>query len=98
MHIAITKAARLIRHVPGIERCEWLWDAIRPGYHRLAGLGGRGIPFSVGGQQIRVPAEFACGGWDGYEPETGRVIAHWQGTALAACSWILAARSGCSPP
>lgn len=76
MHVALTKAARRVRHLPGVEGCEWLWNALRPAYHALASIGG-GIPVSVGGQTIRVPAEFAGGGWDGYEPETASVVAEW---------------------
>ena len=46
----IRKVARLIRHAPGIENAEGIWNLLRNPYHKLLSLDGSGVQVVVGGQ------------------------------------------------
>lgn len=71
-------AARRIRHLPGIRRIEGLWRVFRKPYHWLLNSGGGGVEVVVGGKSaIRMPAEFAGGDWEQFEPETIDIFARW---------------------
>jgi FkbM family methyltransferase len=66
--------AQYIRHLPGLERAEWLWAAARGPYHRVLGAGGRGV--KVGGTAaVRMPPEFSGGAWETFEPEAVAALA-----------------------
>jgi hypothetical protein len=46
----LRRMAQYIRHLPGLERAEWLWAAARRPYHRVLDAGGRGV--KVGGEAL----------------------------------------------
>jgi FkbM family methyltransferase len=74
---AARRVARCIRHLPGLENLDGLWNAVRGPYQRLLNTGG-GIEIVVpGGVKIRIPAEFAGFDWEHYEPESLRLVADW---------------------
>mgnify|MGYP001544649519 CR=1 FL=1 len=73
-------AARAVRHAPVLRHAEPLWRRVRPLFHRLLDLRGRGVPVDVGhGRTLRIPAVFtgAVGEWAGYEPECADMVAGW---------------------
>lgn len=76
--LAIQRVAKRVRHAPGLERLEPLWNLLRRPYHRVIGFGG-GAPVNLGGQvMVRMPAEYTGRhSWDGFEPETVRAVADW---------------------
>lgn len=76
--ISIHKLAQRIRHTPGIEQAEGLWNLLREPYHQFLNLNGRGVAISVGGScTVRVPPEFTGGYWEFYEPETVAAAKSW---------------------
>jgi FkbM family methyltransferase len=78
MLLFIRHVARRIRHLPGLERSDSLWNTLRPGYLRLLNLGGQGIAVSVGGRAtIRMPPEYVAASWETYEPEAVGAAAKW---------------------
>lgn len=71
--------AKTIRHAPGLEQAEWLWDALRRPYEQVLNLGGRGVSVSIGGC-CTVPIPAAYSGqlqWESYEPETVATVMRW---------------------
>lgn len=71
-------AAQTIRHLPGLDRADWLWKALRAPYHRVLGAGGRGVEVLVGGSApVRMPPEYAGGTWEALEPKTISAFAGW---------------------
>jgi len=74
----LRKFAQRIRHAPGLERAEGLWKVLRKPYQKLLNAGGRGVLIRVGGKaEVRMPAEFAGGSWETYEPETVEIFKRW---------------------
>lgn len=74
----LRRMAQYIRHLPGLERAEWLWAAARGPYHRVLGAGGRGVEVKVGGTAaVRMPPEFSGGAWETFEPEAVAALADW---------------------
>lgn len=74
----IRKIAQQIRHAPGLERAEVLWNLLRQPYHQLLNLHGTGVAVSVGESCIvRIPPEFCGGYWESYEPEAINVAVSW---------------------
>ena len=74
----LIKIARRVRHLPVIERCESLWSWLRRPYRWLLEAGGRGVDVKIGGVvSVRMPAEFAGGDWDSYEPESVAALVDW---------------------
>jgi FkbM family methyltransferase len=73
----LRRFARTIRHAPGLRRAGWLWDALRPGYHRVLDTFGVGVPMRFGPLTVRIPAEFSGLGWEGYEPEAVQAFVAW---------------------
>jgi FkbM family methyltransferase len=74
----LRRVAQQIRHQPGLERAEWLWSALRGPYQRLLDPGGTGVSIAVGGiANVRMPAEFAGGSWEEFEPESVTAYWHW---------------------
>ena len=68
-----------IRHAPGIENAEWLWNFLRQPYHRFLNLSGKGVSVSVGGSCfVRIPSEFSgAAHWELYEPESIKATFDW---------------------
>jgi FkbM family methyltransferase len=72
------RISQRIRHLPGLEQAEPLWRLLRKPYHRLLNASGRGVKVMVGGTApVWMPAEFAGGSWEKYEPETVAAFAQW---------------------
>jgi FkbM family methyltransferase len=76
---AIRKVARIIRHAPGIENAEGMWNVLRKPYHQLLNLNGGGVPVVIGGHcAVRIPPEFSGAlAWEDYEPETTAALVKW---------------------
>jgi len=75
---ALRQVARRIRHLPGLDGAEGLWRLLRTPYHRLLDRAGKGVRIIVGGKAaVRMPAEFAGGDWELYEPEAVAWFAEW---------------------
>jgi FkbM family methyltransferase len=69
--------AQKIRHLPGLERAEGLWSALRGPYQKLLNARG-GAEVRVGGYaKVRMPAEYAGVNWEDYEPENVKVFTEW---------------------
>jgi FkbM family methyltransferase len=73
----IRKIARRIRHSPLLENRHGLWNAVRGPYQRLLNAGGGASIDMPGGVTIRIPAEFAIGTWEDYEPEAMGLVVAW---------------------
>lgn len=72
------KIARQIRHLPGLEKLDFLWNAVRGPYEVLLALGGQGVIVEIGGRApVRVPLRYAKGGWENYEKKTIEVFYNW---------------------
>lgn len=78
---AVRRFAQQIRHLPALERAEWLWSVLRKPYRQinsLLDLNGRGVRVFVGGNaEVRIPGEFADTNWERYEPESVNIFADW---------------------
>jgi FkbM family methyltransferase len=73
--------AKRIRHAPGLNRAEALWDSLRPLYHVVIDPFGRGVPTVIGGcARVRMPPEFTNGDWAQYEPEAISSAVEWART------------------
>jgi FkbM family methyltransferase len=73
----VRQIARRVRHLPGIENWNGLWDIVRGPYKHFLDAGG-GVEITVSNcVKIRIPAEYSGGDWDNYEPETIRLAADW---------------------
>ncbi len=74
----IRKIAQRIRHAPGLEQAEVLWNLLRKPYHQFLNSSGTGVTVSVGGSCIvRIPPEFCGGDWESYEPEAINALVSW---------------------
>jgi FkbM family methyltransferase len=74
----IRGAARAIRHLPFLEKAEFLWRLLRPAYLALLKLSGSGVAVRLGGAcPVRMPPEYVGGDWEDYEPCTFRLLADW---------------------
>jgi len=72
------RAAQFVRHLPGLDRAHWLWDAVRKPYHRALDLQSSGTKVLVGRVvEVRMPAEFTGGAWEKFEPEAVSKFAEW---------------------
>lgn len=77
----LRQLAQFVRHLPGIEGQERLWQFLRRPYHWLLNRGGRGVLVKVGGvSPVRIPAEFTGARWELYEPETVAALVAWLGS------------------
>ena len=73
----IRKVAQKVRHLPGLEKAEGLWNCLRSPYHRVLNACG-GVNVCIGGAAtVRMPAEYAGVNWEDYGPETIRVFRDW---------------------
>jgi FkbM family methyltransferase len=74
----IRQIAQRIRHAPGLEHAEVLWNLLRTPYHQLLNLSGTGVTVTLGGScTVRIPPEFCGGYWESYEPEAINVAVSW---------------------
>src|SRR5437868_3688515 len=73
--LTIRELARSVRHAPGLERMDFLWNAVRAPYYRLTTR--RGVVYRFGGHRVRFPAAHARTAWDEYEPEAMRHYVRW---------------------
>ena len=70
--------AQALRHLPWIERADWIWSSLRRPYHALLRVGGNGVPVCVGGVcEVRMPPEYSGTGWETYEPVAIQALADW---------------------
>lgn len=52
--------AKTIRHAPGLEQAEWLWNTLRRPYEQVLNLGGKGVSVSIGGCcTVPIPAAYS---------------------------------------
>jgi FkbM family methyltransferase len=77
MSSVVRQISRYIRHLPGIESWNGLWDVVRVPYQRF--LDARGGVEIVASDcvKIRIPAEYSGGDWEKYEVETIRLAVDW---------------------
>jgi FkbM family methyltransferase len=78
--MTVRRIAQRIRHLPGLERAEWLWSVLRKPYRRLFWLqdiSGRGVKVFMGKFELRIPWEYADTNWERYEPESVRMFVDW---------------------
>lgn len=75
----LRSVARSIRHTPGIEQAEWLWNTLRVPYHQLLNLGGNGVRVSIGNScSVNIPVEFSGQiAWEDCEPEAISTVVQW---------------------
>ena len=74
----LRQIARRIRHLPGLDGAEGLWRLLRKPYHQLLNRGGKGVCIRVSGKAaVWIPAEFAGGDWEQYEPDSVAWYADW---------------------
>ena len=79
--ISLHRAARFIRHLPVLERADYLWDAIRGPYRYLLDFRGRGTKVIVGrALPVRMPSEFTGNAWESFEPEAVSRFVGWMRT------------------
>ncbi len=78
MRSAFHRTARFVRHLPGLEQAEWLWDALRKPYHWVLDSSGQGVTILVGGSvPVKVPIEFIGGNWEVFETEAVGAFVKW---------------------
>jgi len=74
----LRRVARYVRHLPGLERAEWVWSSVRKPYLWALNASGEGVEIKVGdGAIVRIPAEYAGGSWERFEPESIAEFAGW---------------------
>lgn len=89
----IRQLARLIRHTPGLDRLDGIWDVVRPVYLRLIDPRGSGVTVKVGGVAVvSMPGVYAGGDWERYEPTEMKAVTDW----LAANPGSLFVDVGCA--
>lgn len=71
--------ARQIRHHPWLRKANFLWDGLRPLWHRLQDPTGRGVNVRLGNHDIRVPPELIATNpdWSAYEYPTFSRLSAW---------------------
>jgi FkbM family methyltransferase len=72
------RLCQAVRHAPGLESADVLWNALRVPYHWLLNAGGQGVRVSIGNACIaRIPGELAGGSLDTYEPQAVAALVDW---------------------
>jgi FkbM family methyltransferase len=68
----LRRTAQSIRHAPGLEHLDPLWNRLRPAYeHALAVLSaGHGVEVTIAGYPIRLSPQFAGAAWESIERES----------------------------
>jgi FkbM family methyltransferase len=69
--------ARSVRHHPLLRDASILWGAVRPWYKRALATDPRGVEIIVANARVRIPAEFAGGGWEDYEAASMERFVDW---------------------
>jgi len=72
----LRELARSVRHAPGLEQMDFLWNALRPAYYRLTARDGR-VAMRLGGQRVEFPLTHAQSAWEEYEREAMRAFVDW---------------------
>jgi FkbM family methyltransferase len=67
----LRRAAQRIRHAPGLEYCDPLWNRVRPVYECALNVmsAGRGVEVKIAGRPIRLSPRFAGAAWESIERE-----------------------------
>ena len=74
----VRKIGLRVRRSPVLRDADLLWNILRKPYHRVLGLGGRGVKFVVGGKvAIRIPPELSSWEIETYEPEAIGALIQW---------------------
>jgi len=74
----LRRVARYVRHLPGLEQAEWVWSSVRKPYLWALDASGAGVEVKVGDcAVVRIPAEYAGGSWERFEPESIAEFAGW---------------------
>jgi FkbM family methyltransferase len=74
----LRRVARYVRHLPGLEQAEWIWSSVRAPYLWALDVAGQGVEIKVGDRaRVRMPAEYAGGSWERFEPESIAEFAGW---------------------
>jgi FkbM family methyltransferase len=74
----LRRVARYVRHLPGLEQAEWVWSSVRKPYLWALDASGAGVEIKVGDRAVvRIPAEYAGGSWEGFEPESIAEFVGW---------------------
>jgi FkbM family methyltransferase len=69
------RVAQRLRHLPLLERAEWIWAPLRARFRQRAV---NGVRIVVGGQcQVLMPSEFCGVDWWNYEPESIAALIQW---------------------
>jgi FkbM family methyltransferase len=77
--LRLVQLARRIRHSPALRRAAPLWNLVRPLYQRLLDPLGRGVPLTLGGRCVRMPAQLLSinPDWTAYERESFAALGEW---------------------
>ena len=74
----LRQIGRRIRHSPGLDQLDWLWNLLREPYHWALDPTGRGVVVLVGGiANVQMPREYVGLNWEKYEPETVSYFRQW---------------------
>ena len=78
-HLVLRTIALSIRHAPGLEKLDFLWNLLRGPYHWLSSFGNNGMRVVVGRKfAVRIPPEYSgATRWEDYEPESASKFAEW---------------------
>ena len=73
---SLVTIARAVRHAPGLEKLDGLWNVVRTPYRKVLAV--RGAPFVLGGRyHLRLPASISDQDWNRYELEAAAVFGDW---------------------
>lgn len=74
----LRKVAKKLRHIPIIERSDFLWNLLRKPYLKLLNVGGNGAPLTVSKYlTIKIPAEYLSSDLENYETENVEKLINW---------------------
>lgn len=69
---------QVVRHAPGLERADALWNLLRKPYHLILNAGGAGVEVVIGGAcSARIPGELSGGSLESYEPQAVAAMVQW---------------------
>jgi FkbM family methyltransferase len=67
-----------VRHLPALEKAEWIWRALRKPYHWIIDVRGHGVIVKVANVvSARIPAEFSGYQYEAYERQSITRAAAW---------------------
>lgn len=74
----VRRIAQAVRHAPGLERAEGLWNLLRNPYHQLINSSGQGVEVNIGRiLSVRIPPEYCGCDFENYEPEPMAATVTW---------------------